>query len=117
MMMGPGTMNWRIMGRGICDPHAAGLAEWRLETIERAVQPTEAQRFALTELKAASAKAAGYRLGSMPARAPQLQAVKTVRPAFDALYSSLSDEQKARLDSVGPRNWGWRRWLWPWNQG
>ena len=57
-MMGPGMMNWRIMGRNICDPRAAGLAEWRLETIERTIQPTDAQRLALTELKAASAKAA-----------------------------------------------------------
>jgi len=37
-----------------------------------------------------------------------LQAIKTVRPAFEVLYVSLSDEQKARLDAAGPRRWGWR---------
>ncbi len=132
MMMGPGMMDWRIMGRAICDPHAAGLAEWRVDTIERAIQPTDAQRLALTELKAASAKAADMISAACPRDLPQsaparleamekridamLEAVKTVRPAFDALYASLNDEQKARLDSAGPRNWGWRRWLWPWNQ-
>jgi hypothetical protein len=132
VMMGPGMMNWRIMGRAICDPHAAGLAEWRVETIERAIQPTEAQRLALTELRAASAKAAEIVSMACPRELPQssparlevmekrldamLQAVKTVRPAFDALYASLSVEQKARLDSAGPRNWGWRQWLWPWNR-
>jgi hypothetical protein len=131
-MMGPGMMNWRIMGRAICDPHADGLAEWRFETIERAIRPTEAQRLALAELKTASAKAAEIVATACPRELPQssparlevmekrldamLQAVKTVRPAFDALYTSLNDEQKARLDSAGPRRWGWRRWLWPWNQ-
>jgi hypothetical protein len=39
-----------------------------------------------------------------------LAAVKTVRPAFDAFYASLDAAQKTRLDSVGPRNWGWERW-------
>jgi hypothetical protein len=132
MMMGPGMMNWHITGRGICDPRAAGLAQWRLERIERAIQPTEAQRLALTELKAASTKAAEIVSAACPSELPRssaarleametrldamLQAIKTVRPAFEALYASLSDEQKARLDSAGPRNWGWRRWLWPWNQ-
>ena len=125
-------MNWRIMGRGICNPQAAGLAGWRSDAIERAVQPTEAQRLALTELKAASTKAMEIISAACPRELPQslaarlevmekrldamLEAVKTVRPAFDALYASLSDEQKARLDSAGPRNWGWRRWLWPWSQ-
>jgi len=37
-----------------------------------------------------------------------LQAIKTVRPAFETFYASLGDDQKARLDSVGPRRWGWR---------
>ncbi len=37
-----------------------------------------------------------------------LRAVTLVRPAFDAFYASLSDEQKARLDA-GPRRWRWPR--------
>ena len=36
MMMGPGMGSGR-MGRGMCDPRAAGLAEWRIERIERAI--------------------------------------------------------------------------------
>jgi hypothetical protein len=41
-----------------------------------------------------------------------LQAIRAVRPALEALYATLSDEQKARLDSVGRgRSWRWRdRW-------
>ena len=45
------------MGPGMCDPRAAGLAEWRIERIERAVKPTDAQRPALDALKAASTAA------------------------------------------------------------
>ena len=39
-----------------------------------------------------------------------LQAVRTVRPALEALYATLSDEQKARLDSNSHRGrfWHWR---------
>ena len=39
-----------------------------------------------------------------------LQAVKTVRPAFDTFYASLTDEQKSRLDAGAPRRWGWDHW-------
>ena len=34
-----------------------------------------------------------------------LQAVKTLRPALDAFYASLDDEQKARFNTMGsPRS-------------
>ena len=113
MMMGPGMMNWRIMGRGICNPQAAGLAEWRSDAIEHAVQPTEAQRLALAELKAASTKAMEIISAACPRELPQslaarlevmekrldamLEAVKTVRPAFDALYASVNDKQRTSV--------------------
>jgi hypothetical protein len=128
MMMGPGMMGTGMMGAGLCDPRAAGLAEWRIEAIERAVHPTESQRPALNELKAASAKAAETIAAACPRNFPEtaaarmemmekrleamLAAVKTVRPAFDAFYTSLTTEQKAALDRVGPRRWGWRWWHW-----
>ena len=128
MMMGPGMMRgsgmWGGRFTGPCDPGAAGLAGWRIDQIERVVRPTDAQRTALNDLRAASTKAAEALAGACPREVPQsstqrldfmekrmeamLQAVKTVRPAFDALYASLNDEQKARLDAVGPRRWGWR---------
>jgi hypothetical protein len=37
MMMGPGMMGMGGMG-AMCDPRGAGLAEWRMERIERLVQ-------------------------------------------------------------------------------
>jgi hypothetical protein len=42
-----------------------------------------------------------------------LLAVKIVRPAFASFYSSLTDEQKARLSEASPRRWGWRWWRTP----
>jgi hypothetical protein len=42
-----------------------------------------------------------------------LQAIRTMRPALEAFYATLSDEQKARLDSNygHGRFWRWRdRW-------
>jgi len=125
MMMGPGMMGG-MMGAAMCDPRAAGLAEWRIEMIERAVKPTDAQRPALDQLKAASAKAAETIAAACPRNLPEtatarlelmekrleamLVAVKTVRPAFDAFYASLTAEQKTALDRAGPRHWGWRWW-------
>ncbi len=130
MMMGPGMMSWPLMGRAMCDPRAAGLAEWRMERIEQRVRPTDAQRPALEALKAASQKAADTIAAACPKELPQspvarleamekrldamLQAVKIVRPAFETFYASLSEEQQERLQSVGPRGWGWHRWHWPW---
>ena len=130
MMMGPGMMHGRGMWGagfgGACNPRFAGLAEWRVDQIERTVKPTEAQQAALKELRAASAKSAeglaaacpkdlpktsGERLAFMEKRMEaMLQAVKTVRPAFDAFYASLNEAQKVSLDEAGPRRWGWQRW-------
>lgn len=134
MMMGPGMMGWGGGGRGgrgafagMCDPRAAGLAEWRMERIERVVKPNEAQRAALDTLRTASTKAAEMIAAACPQDFPtsaparleamekrmdsMLQAIKTVRPAFDAFYATLTDEQKARLNSTaGPRGWGWHGW-------
>ncbi len=126
-MMGPG---WR--GGMMCGPGAAGLAAWRVAAIEEIVKPTEAQRPALDALKQASSKAADVvtaacredypatspaRLEAMEKRLDaMLQAVKTVRPAFDAFYAGLTDEQKRRLDEVSPaRRWRWH--MWHWRQG
>ena len=35
-----------------------------------------------------------------------LQAIGTVRPALDSLYSSLNDEQKVAFDAIGPERNG-----------
>jgi hypothetical protein len=124
MMMGPG-----MMGLGWCGPGFAGFAGLRASRLERALDLTEAQRAALKALTEASDKAAATIADSCPKDIPRaasarfaameqrmetmLQAIRSVRPAFDAFYASLSDSQKARMDSFGPaRRGGGPGWRW-----
>ena len=82
------------------------------------MQPTDAQRPALDELRAANAKAIDILKAGCPKELPStptgrltamesrlqvmLQAVQTVRPALERFYQSLDDEQKARFNAVSP---------------
>jgi hypothetical protein len=126
-MMGPGMMGTGAMwGRGMCSPRAAGLAEWRLMRIEQRVKPNDEQRAKLNELREASGKAAKVISTACPTEIPassasrlelmekrlnsMVEAIKIVRPAFEGFYNSLSKEQRALLDTVGPREWGWQHW-------
>ena len=129
-MMGRGMMgSWMMGGRGgggACNPAAAGLFGWRADEFAELIKPTDAQRPKFDEFKAASIKAAEITRDACRADIPEtiigrteamekrmdamLQAVRTVRPALEALYATLSDEQKARLDSSSHRGrfWHWR---------
>jgi hypothetical protein len=94
------------------------VTAWPIAEITRAVQPTPEQRALLDELKAAAAKAAGVfkescadsyamtppgRLRAMTNRIrATLEAVRIVRPVLERFYSSLSDEQQARFNALGP---------------
>lgn len=102
----------------VCADAAAQLTDWPIERISEVVQPTAAQRPALEELRAASAKAIDMlksacpkdlpstptgRLAAMQSRLEvMLAAVQTVRPALERFYQSLSDEQKARFNAIAP---------------
>ena len=127
-MMGPGMMGRGAFGR-MCGPSGAGFAEWRIDQLEQVIKPTDAQRAKFNELKTASSKAADVMRNACPTDFPRtvvgrmevmekradamLQAIKTVRPAMEAFYATLSDEQKAQLDSNTGRGrfWHWRhRW-------
>ena len=99
-----------------CDEKAPGVTDLPIDRIAQAVQPTPAQRAALDELKDAAVKAAeGLKLncptyqtltptGRVEAMEKRLDAtlaaVKTVQPALAKFYNSLSDEQKARFNSL-----------------
>jgi hypothetical protein len=125
-MMGPG---WR--GGGPCGVGAVGMSGWRMGVIEEIVRPNDTQRAALDALKEASRKATDAMAAACPQSDPlsaparleamekrldaMLAAVRTVRPAFDAFYGALSDEQKRRLDA----SWagGWRGHMWHWRMG
>jgi hypothetical protein len=86
--------------------------------IEKSIQPTEAQKAALDELRAAATKGPDLLKDTCPTEMPStptgrlaavqtrldamLAAVKTERPAMEKFYSSLSDEQKARFNELRP---------------
>jgi hypothetical protein len=102
----------------VCSDDAAQLTDWPIQRISEVVEPTNAQRPALDELRAASAKAIdvlksgcpkdlpSIPTGRLAALASRLQvmlaAVQTVRPALERFYQSLSDEQKARFNAIAP---------------
>jgi hypothetical protein len=99
-----------------CDEKTPGVTDLPIDRIAQAVQPTSAQRAALDELKDASLKAAEQlktdcptyqtltptgRVEAMEKRLDAtLGAVKSVQPALAKFYNSLSDEQKARFNSL-----------------
>ena len=102
----------------VCSDNASDLTDWPIERISEVVQPTDAQRPALDELRAANARAVDILKAGCPKDLPStptgrltamesrlqvmLQAVQTVRPALDRFYQSLNDEQKARFNVVSP---------------
>jgi LTXXQ motif family protein len=102
----------------LCGDPDKGITAWPIASIEQAVQPTPEQRALLNELKSAAAKAADAfkescggsyamtppgRLRAMTNRiSATLEAVRIVRPALEKFYNSLSDEQQARFNALGP---------------
>lgn len=102
----------------LCGTPDKGVTAWPLADIAREVRPTPEQRALLDELKTAAANAAGVfkdscaetyaltppgRLRAMENRiGATLEAVKIVRPALEKFYNSLSDEQQARFNALGP---------------
>ena len=110
-------------GRGACNPGAAGQFGWRADRLAELIKPTDAQRPKFDDFKSASIKAADVMREACRADVPEtiigrteamekrmeamLQAIRMVRPALEALYATLSDEQKARLDSNSYRGRFW----------
>lgn len=108
----------RVAAPQICTDPGKGITAWPFAQIEQAVRPTAEQRQLLDDMKRAAAEAADVfkasceqnfpltppgRLAAMTSRLDAtLQAVRTVRPALEAFYNSLSDEQKARFTAIGP---------------
>jgi hypothetical protein len=104
--------------RDFCAEQAKGIAAWPFDRIARAVQPNGDQRETLENLKKAANEAAAELRDACPQAVPltppgrlqamqsrlqaTLDAVKFVRPALVAFYDSLSDEQKARFNELGP---------------
>jgi hypothetical protein len=101
---------------GVCSENAPELTEWPIERISQVVEPTDAQRAALDELKGSTSKTIEILRAACPSELPSvptgrlatmegrlqvmLEDVQTVRPPLDRLYQLLTDEQKARFNSV-----------------
>jgi hypothetical protein len=90
---------------------------WPTEQIDQAVQPNDAQRAKLDALKSAAANGADIIKAACPSETPStppgrlaaagkhlqamLQAVDAIRPPLHDFYNSLSDNQKARFNTMG----------------
>jgi hypothetical protein len=105
--------------RALCAQPDEGITAWPIKEIEQAVQASAEQTRLLDDLKKAAAAAADEFQQACPQNLPMtppgrlqamimrlqatLDAVKTVRPALEAFYASLSDEQKARFNEIRPK--------------
>jgi LTXXQ motif family protein len=100
----------------ICTGQPTDLVNFPIERIREQVAPDQNQERLLDDLKAATAKAVDLLQAACPSDLPStppgrmaamrdritamLKAVQVVRPALDAFYQSLSDEQKERFNSL-----------------
>jgi len=102
-----------------CGPAQPVAPQWPTAEIEARLHPNDTQRAALEVLQDTSSRAADTlkaacqpndavtppaRLDAISKRLnTMLQAVKSVRAALDDFYATLSDEQKAQFEAIGPR--------------
>lgn len=100
-----------------CKQPKQGLANLPIEKIEEVVNPTDAQETELNKLQDATNKAVSIMQAACPDETPvtppgrlevmekRLQAMsdaaKTVKPALENFYASLTAEQKARFNRIG----------------
>jgi hypothetical protein len=102
-----------------CGAAPPATVAWPADEIETRLHPNETQRAALKVLQDSAAQAAdalktacqptdvmtpSARLEAIAKRLDTLlQAVKSVRAALEDFYATLSDEQKAQFEAIGPR--------------
>jgi hypothetical protein len=103
--------------RDFCADQAKGVTAWPLEQIADAMQPNGEQKALLANLQKAAEEAAARFKDACPDAVPMTpsgrlqaivqrlqatdEAIQTVKPALQAFYDSLSDEQKARFNEIG----------------
>jgi hypothetical protein len=123
LMSGPGSFG-PVGFRRLCDLRVTGLVEWRVNWIERVVNPTNAQKAALANLLTASTEAKQLVVAACKNTRPSTaieeleivngrlnavaQAFTIVRPAFEAFYATLDKRQQMKVDGLGPQRHGWR---------
>jgi LTXXQ motif family protein len=103
-----------LNAQAACD---ASAPAWPTEQINRVVHPDDTQRAKLEALQAAAAQAQDMVKASCEGENPvtppsrlaavgkhlqaMLQAVETMQPPLNTFYDSLSDDQKARFNTMG----------------
>jgi LTXXQ motif family protein len=102
----------------LCSRRPEGFAQPPVERVEQVVKPTQEQRDVFARLKLASTEGVNLLQASCPTQTPQTpidrfdalakrldatsKAIKIVRPELANFYASLTDEQKARFNLLGP---------------
>jgi LTXXQ motif family protein len=102
----------------LCSERASGISSLPIEQMERAVQPNEAQRASLRDLREAITRTGEFLKANCPTSRPitpvvridameqrletMLRAVNIVQPALLTFYGSLTDEQKERFNRLTP---------------
>lgn len=102
----------------LCGEREGDVAKLPVQRIEQVVEPNAQQQAAFDAIKKVSEDTADRLKASCPAQMPQTpvarldavktrlsamaDAIKTIRPALENFYASLSDEQKAKFNSMGP---------------
>ena len=123
MMMGPGMMDRSEFDR-LCRPGAAGFAEWRIDVLNEILRPTDTQRAKFEDFKTASNDAGETMRTACPSEIPnsmvghmqamekltdaKAKAIKTVLPALESFYDTLTANQKTILNSSEGRSRFWR---------
>jgi hypothetical protein len=101
-----------------CSQGAGSFIDLPVQRIDQVVQPTAQQQNAFNDLKKAAQKASDQLQSSCPTAVPKspvarvdtvqtrltamADAIKSVRPDLQNFYASLSDEQKAMFNTMGP---------------
>ena len=101
-----------------CSQQGGSFIDLPVQRIEQVVQPAAQQQSAFDDLKKAAQKAGDQLQSSCPTAVPKspvgrvdtvetrlsamADAIKSVRPDLNNFYASLSDEQKARFNTIGP---------------
>jgi hypothetical protein len=102
----------------LCSQLAGSLIDLPAHRIEQVVRPAVQQQSAFDDLKKATQKAVDQIKSSCPTAVPKspvaqldtvetrlsvvADAIKAVRPDLRKFYASLSDDQRARFNTMGP---------------
>jgi hypothetical protein len=101
-----------------CSQGAGSFIDLPVQRIEQVVQPTAQQQSAFNDLKKATQQASDQLQASCPTAVPKspmarvetlearlkamTDAINSVRPDLKNFYASLSDDQKAKFNTMGP---------------